>query len=93
MFNVLEARLQQKKRTIAYPKSKPVLPDRFRGRPIILRELCSADCRACAEVCPTVDRLSILVGASSVASASRRVRIRRSSILRNIGWRLERGKR
>jgi len=53
MFNVLEARLQQKKRTIAYPKNKPVLPARFRGRPIILRELCSADCSSCAEVCPT----------------------------------------
>lgn len=53
MFNVLEARLQQKKRTIAYPKNKPVLPDRFRGRPVILRELCLADCRSCAEVCPT----------------------------------------
>jgi Ni,Fe-hydrogenase III small subunit/Pyruvate/2-oxoacid:ferredoxin oxidoreductase delta subunit len=53
MFNVLEARFQQRKRTIAYPKSKPVLPDRFRGRPMVLREICSADCRACAESCPT----------------------------------------
>jgi Ni,Fe-hydrogenase III small subunit/Pyruvate/2-oxoacid:ferredoxin oxidoreductase delta subunit len=53
MFNVLEARFQQKKRTIAYPKSQPVLPDRFRGRPTILREICSADCRTCTECCPT----------------------------------------
>jgi Ni,Fe-hydrogenase III small subunit/Pyruvate/2-oxoacid:ferredoxin oxidoreductase delta subunit len=53
MFNVLEARLQQKKRTIAYPNSKPVLPDRFRGLPLILREICAAECPYCAEVCPT----------------------------------------
>jgi Ni,Fe-hydrogenase III small subunit/Pyruvate/2-oxoacid:ferredoxin oxidoreductase delta subunit len=53
MFNVLEARLQQKKRTIAYPKCRPVLPDRFRGRPMILNGVCAADCRACAEACPT----------------------------------------
>ena len=53
MFNVLEARLQQKKRTIAYPKSKPALPDSFRGRPKIQRSLCPADCRVCVDVCPT----------------------------------------
>lgn len=53
MFNVLEARLQQKNRTIAYPKSKPTLPDRFRGRPMILREICAAECRMCADACPT----------------------------------------
>jgi Ni,Fe-hydrogenase III small subunit/Pyruvate/2-oxoacid:ferredoxin oxidoreductase delta subunit len=53
MFNVLEARLRQKKRTIAYPRSKPVLPDRFLGRPMILRGICPSDCRACEKACPT----------------------------------------
>ncbi len=53
MFNVLGARFQQKKRTIAFPKTEPVLPDRFRGRPEIQRSLCSEDCRICAETCPT----------------------------------------
>jgi Ni,Fe-hydrogenase III small subunit/Pyruvate/2-oxoacid:ferredoxin oxidoreductase delta subunit len=53
MFNVLGVRWQQKKRTIAYPKSEPVLPDRFRGRPTIDRSLCSSVCRVCMDECPT----------------------------------------
>ncbi len=53
MFKVLRARVQQRKRTIDYPKTHPVLPDRFRGRPVARRELCPGDCRLCAEVCPT----------------------------------------
>ncbi len=53
MFNVLGARLRQKKRTIPYPKMQPELPDRFRGLPQIHRSLCTAGCRLCADVCPT----------------------------------------
>jgi Ni,Fe-hydrogenase III small subunit/ferredoxin len=52
MFNVLGERLRQKKRTIAYPKREPVLPDRYRGRPQFNRELCTGNCRICVEVCP-----------------------------------------
>jgi Ni,Fe-hydrogenase III small subunit/Pyruvate/2-oxoacid:ferredoxin oxidoreductase delta subunit len=53
MLSVLGSRFQQKKRTIAFPKQEPVLPDRFRGRPEIQRSLCPADCRLCADACPT----------------------------------------
>jgi Ni,Fe-hydrogenase III small subunit/NAD-dependent dihydropyrimidine dehydrogenase PreA subunit len=53
MFDVLGVRRQQKKRTIAYPKSEPVLPDRFRGRPSLDRSLCSAVCHVCMDECPT----------------------------------------
>jgi len=53
MLNVLGARFQQKKRTIAFPKTEPVMPDRFRGRPEVERSLCPPDCRLCAEACPT----------------------------------------
>jgi Ni,Fe-hydrogenase III small subunit/Pyruvate/2-oxoacid:ferredoxin oxidoreductase delta subunit len=53
MFNVLGVRWHQKKRTISYPKSEPVLPDRFRGRPTIDRSLCSAECHFCVNACPT----------------------------------------
>jgi Ni,Fe-hydrogenase III small subunit/Pyruvate/2-oxoacid:ferredoxin oxidoreductase delta subunit len=53
MFDVLGVRWRQKKRTIAYPKDEPVLPDRFRGRPSIDRSLCSAVCRVCMDECPT----------------------------------------
>jgi formate hydrogenlyase subunit 6/NADH:ubiquinone oxidoreductase subunit I len=50
MFDVLGVRWRQKSRTISYPKSEPVLPDRFRGRPTINRSLCSADCHSCADL-------------------------------------------
>ena len=53
MLDVLGARFQQKKRTIAFPKEEPTLPDRFRGRPEIQRSLCPSDCRMCAAACPT----------------------------------------
>ncbi len=53
MLDVLGARFQQKKRTIAFPQQEPVLPDRFRGRPEIRRTLCPQDCRICADACPT----------------------------------------
>lgn len=53
MLNVLRVRRRQKKRTIAYPENAPVLPDRFRGRPVICRSRCSVDCSLCIEACPT----------------------------------------
>ena len=53
MLNVLGARFQQKKRTIAFPKKEPTLPDRFRGRPEFQRSLCPPDCRICIDACPT----------------------------------------
>jgi Ni,Fe-hydrogenase III small subunit/Pyruvate/2-oxoacid:ferredoxin oxidoreductase delta subunit len=68
MFNVLGARIQQKKRTISFPKSEPILPDRFRGRPRIESSLCPEQCRRCADSCPTdalivtSDRLSVDLG-------------------------------
>jgi len=54
MLNVLWARRQQKYRTMKYPDGPaPTLPDRFAGMPLIRSARCQADCRRCAEVCPT----------------------------------------
>lgn len=53
MIRALMQRIQQKHRTVAWPKREPVLPDRLRGRPVIAPGLCAEDCRACAEACPT----------------------------------------
>ncbi len=53
MFRNVLARLQQGHRTIGFPPSVPVLPDRYRGRPVVDRAKCPAGCRDCAEACPT----------------------------------------
>ena len=53
MLKELIARLRQGYRTTPYPKTAPVLPDRFRGRPELDPAACRQNCQACAEVCPT----------------------------------------
>ena len=53
MMKAILARVQQKHRTIGFPKAKPTLPDRFRGLPVLEAGHCSADCSACSEACPT----------------------------------------
>jgi Ni,Fe-hydrogenase III small subunit/ferredoxin len=53
MFSVFAERLRQKHRTISYPLSLPVLPDRLRGLPQIDASKCPSGCQACAEACPT----------------------------------------
>jgi Ni,Fe-hydrogenase III small subunit/ferredoxin len=47
------ARLQQGRRTIAYPDGTPTLPDRFRGRPRVDEARCRSGCSTCADACPT----------------------------------------
>jgi Ni,Fe-hydrogenase III small subunit/formate hydrogenlyase subunit 6/NADH:ubiquinone oxidoreductase subunit I len=58
MLKALLARLRQGHRTIGYPAAKPVLPDRFRGRPVLDPAQCAPGCRDCAESCPT-DALTV----------------------------------
>jgi Ni,Fe-hydrogenase III small subunit/formate hydrogenlyase subunit 6/NADH:ubiquinone oxidoreductase subunit I len=53
MFGISLARLRQGHRTIPYPAQVPVLPDRFRGLPVVDSSKCPDGCRACAETCPT----------------------------------------
>jgi Ni,Fe-hydrogenase III small subunit/ferredoxin len=53
MLRVSLARLKQGHRTISYPAQVPVLPDRFRGLPVVDTAKCPDECRACAEACPT----------------------------------------
>lgn len=53
MLRVTLARIQQRHRTVAFPKGEPVLPDRFRGLPVLEPDRCPEGCRQCAEVCPT----------------------------------------
>lgn len=53
MFKTLRTRIRQGYRTTAYPRVEPVLPDRFRGLPVIERSKCPSGCRDCRESCPT----------------------------------------
>ncbi len=53
MFRPLLTRLKQGHRTYPFPAKEPVLPDRFRGVPIIDGTRCPSGCRACADACPT----------------------------------------
>ena len=53
MLDVLLTRLKQGRRTLPYPAEAPVLPERFRGLPVLEPEHCRSGCRACADVCPT----------------------------------------
>ncbi len=54
MIKMVLARIQQGHRTTSYPKGPPpVLPDRFRGRPVILAAECRAGCSDCEAACPT----------------------------------------
>jgi Ni,Fe-hydrogenase III small subunit len=53
MINVLLKTLNQKNRTMDYPNSIPVLPERFRGLPVIDSTKCFANCKLCIEACPT----------------------------------------
>jgi Ni,Fe-hydrogenase III small subunit/formate hydrogenlyase subunit 6/NADH:ubiquinone oxidoreductase subunit I len=53
MFDVVRERLRQGHRTSAFPRELPVLPDRFRGRPVLDASKCRDECEACVESCPT----------------------------------------
>jgi len=54
MIRILQARLHQRHRTMAFPRTEaPPLPDRYRGRPSIDASKCPDGCRVCADACPT----------------------------------------
>ena len=53
MLKVLLERLRQGHRTAPYPRELPVLPDRFRGLPVLDASKCPAGCHDCADACPT----------------------------------------
>jgi len=53
MIHILLSRWRQGHRTMAYPKTLPALPERFRGRPEFDPGACAEGCHACQDACPT----------------------------------------
>ena len=53
MWDVIIARLKQGKRTVSYPKGEAVLPELYRGLPVIDSARCPSGCRECVDACPT----------------------------------------
>jgi Ni,Fe-hydrogenase III small subunit/Pyruvate/2-oxoacid:ferredoxin oxidoreductase delta subunit len=53
VFRVLLARLRQGHRTIPFPAADAVLPDRFRGLPVVQTAQCRDGCGECTAACPT----------------------------------------
>ncbi|MEX0676934.1 MAG: NADH-quinone oxidoreductase subunit NuoB [Pirellulales bacterium] len=54
MLKVLGERWRQGHRTISWPAgAPPVLPERFRGLPVVDTSKCPDGCRECAKACPT----------------------------------------
>jgi Ni,Fe-hydrogenase III small subunit/Pyruvate/2-oxoacid:ferredoxin oxidoreductase delta subunit len=52
MLKTLRARLHQKHRTMKYPEEPAVLPELFRGYPVLQSEKCPDGCGECVAACP-----------------------------------------
>jgi Ni,Fe-hydrogenase III small subunit/Pyruvate/2-oxoacid:ferredoxin oxidoreductase delta subunit len=52
MLSIFRERFRQGYRTGKFPKQEPVLSDRFRGLPRVMREKCPESCDECATLCP-----------------------------------------
>jgi len=53
MLSIVRERLRQGYRTSSFPKTEPVLSERFRGLPHIDRSICQEKCPDCGLNCPT----------------------------------------
>lgn len=53
MLRYLLGRLRRGTHTLAFPRTVPALPERYRGRPALDRSRCPQGCRACAAAAPT----------------------------------------
>ena len=80
MLKAVLARMRQGHRTVPYPGRPPVLPERFRGLPVLDGTKCRDACAACVEACPTK---ATIFGARDdlVAEAHRRIRENRGKYI------------
>lgn len=52
MLSIIRERFRQGHRTANYPKEPPLLPERFRGRPVLDAQKCLSGCHSCIDRCP-----------------------------------------
>jgi Ni,Fe-hydrogenase III small subunit len=52
MLQIIRERFRQGYRTGGFPGKEPVIPERFRGLPVLLPEKCPTGCTGCNERCP-----------------------------------------
>ncbi|OKY74663.1 MAG: hydrogenase [Desulfobulbaceae bacterium DB1] len=52
MLKIIRERFRQGYRTGGFPKSEPVLPERFRGLPVLRQDLCAPCTEGCEQRCP-----------------------------------------
>jgi len=52
VLKIIPERLRQGHRTGKFPKEEPVLPERFRGAPLIDPNRCQSGCTECLSACP-----------------------------------------
>ncbi len=68
MFTTLKNRFEQGYRTCNYPKEKPAVFERYRGRPIIQQDVSPEMVKICANACPQdaidIDQKKINMGRS-----------------------------
>ncbi|MDD9305155.1 MAG: NADH-quinone oxidoreductase subunit NuoB [Desulfobacter sp.] len=66
MLNTLKNRYEQGYRTCSYPKEKPAVFPRYRGRPVVRKDAAAEVIQACADACPqdaiNVDQKTIDMG-------------------------------
>ena len=53
MPSLILTRFRQGKRTLPYPETEPVMPERFRGLPTLDQSRCPSNCTNCVDSCPT----------------------------------------
>lgn len=53
MPSLILSRFRQGKRTLLYPETEPVMPERFRGLPTLDQPRCPSNCTNCVDACPT----------------------------------------
>ncbi|MHB8790787.1 MAG: NADH-quinone oxidoreductase subunit NuoB [Desulfobulbaceae bacterium] len=65
MLRIIRERWRQGYRTSTFPATEPVLPERFRGLPLLANDKCRPGCEDCRDRCP-FDAFSLVEGKPAI---------------------------